>query len=242
MCIRDRLESTDQVSGGLVLGNLGAALNPALAVGIDWTLLPVLTFPALAVAGLLTLAGIGWSLARGAQLAVMLLFACAFTTIYATLAGPYYVAKALSPASLVLVTLAVLGATRLAPAVRDRRPLALGFAACLALWAAGGVYTASHYLRTSAKTPAWLEAVGERREQTAARGPALIVSPTAQTWTAWALRNPELQISQLVGLGSTPPDSALARYQTVVVEPGSQPPGPPFRPAGRVGDVEFFTR
>jgi hypothetical protein len=241
---RFQLEVADTVKGGLVLGNLGQALDPLLAVGVDRSLLPVLTLPAFGVAGGLMLAGVGWTMSRGRVLGLMLLFACAFTVIYATLAGPYYVAKALVPASIVLAALAGVGATRLWPALRDHRRLGIGLLVLLAVWGAGAVYTAGYYLDTTAKSPAWLDQLGAQREAIAARGPALIVSPNYSTWTAWELRNPGLRLSLAASEGAStkPSPAVLARYATVIVEPGGTAPGAPFRRSRRIGDVEIYTR
>lgn len=235
-------EVADDIEGGLVLGNLGAALDPLLALGVDRTLAPVLTLPAFAIAGLLFVAGLAWALSRGRHLATLLLAACGFTAIYATLAGPYYVAKALSPASVVVVSLAVVGASQLWRAGVGRRSWRGAVAVACVVWAAGAGWTAAHYLRESARTPAWLADLEDMRGEIGARGPAVVVTPRAQTWIAWALRGAEFRVTALEGAGAEATPELLQGARTVVVEEGGTAPGEPWRLAETIGGAQIYVR
>ena len=236
------LESKGEFGSGVVLGNLGGSLDPLLTLGVDRSLLLPLTAPAFAIAAALFAVAFVRALSDGDRLVMVLLGACAFTTIYASRAGPYWVAKSMSPASLAVVALVVSAAAiviRWASAQAHR--LRLIAVALGAVWIAGAGYASARVLFDAAPTPANLRTAEALRRPLTEHQPVLVLSDMGQNWAAYSLRGLDVRISGLAGYRGLPPKPYLDGFRAIVVGSGARPPAG-WRPLARAGGLAAYVR
>jgi hypothetical protein len=235
-------ESKGEFGSGVVLGNLGGAFDPLIALGVQRDLLMPLTGPAFVIAAALFAVAFVRALSDGDRLVMVLLGACAFTTIYATRAGPYWVAKSLSPASIVVVALVVSGAAIVIrwASGQARGPILVA-SALVAVWVAGAGYASARTLRDSVPTPANLRTAEALRRPLTGHQPVLVVSDVGQNWAAYSLRGLDLRISSLEGYRGLPPQSYLDGFRAVVVGSSARPPEG-WRPLARAGGLAAYVR
>lgn len=229
--IRFAVQAKDEFGSGTVLGNLGGALSPLYTLGVDRELTSLTTL-GYGAAAILVLIGVSVALSvRGSPL-VLMLMAGGFASLYATLGGPYWVAKTFVHQSVAITIAAGAGAVALWAASGHRALRGATILVAVA-WAAGIVYTGGYYLRHAQPVPAAYTDLGRERIRLIANGPLLVITPYGQDWAAYFLRDADVKISTLEGLGVKPTPGQLEPFATLLVAEGvAVPPG--WRRTGEV--------